>query len=578
MSPTTACHESRQGTRDAFRAASSAFRAASSAFRAAGSACSAALSLLVVATLALAPVGCSSDPAGTPVIDEVEAQLDKLPRTMRVTSAYGGAHRRMLIEGNTWYQTFANRVLLLDSQTGTQMSEVELAPRGTTGPAADLALLGTRLFVVLEDDAVVELDVSTPRTPRYVARWARPELGIAPRRIARIGDEMLVSGDGGVIRLSEAPAEGTTKDDKGRAIPPVPPARMLDGMIVGTVVDADGGPVGCVGRRILRLADGSYLGAASMLLPVPAEYGGGFAFALQASEGAEVGLMGANFRERSSSAVRGTVHAIRICDERFVAVTDTEATTWKFELAPGPDTVSQGEGYQLGTSLTVAVRGARDVGKVKRNRFAVAGSFGRALYRYLPEGDKPGDTFYWTERMPGRLDVAVTDRRRVLAAGVEGSWMYLIGESAELVERDISTPDPQSPTAEVAWGTATSDERREEVVFRIGDRSIGYRPSRGGLVSTLAAADGRVWIGHDHGIDVIGYDAVRGEIVAEDRIVLAGPMIGLFPNRVGGGVSYVSRFDGFGVVRPMRIDQPPVLAPGTVRGYPEFVAPPPPLP
>ncbi len=531
-------------------------------------------SAMVLAALPILGTGCSSDPAGTPIIDEEEAKLDRLPRTMRVSSAFGGAHRRMLVEGNTWYQTFANRVLLLDSQTGTQMSEVELAPRGTSGPAADLALRGSSLFVVLEDDAVVELDVSTPRTPRFVARWARPELGIAPRRIARLGEELLVSGDGGVIRLADAPAEGTSRDEEGRIVPPVPPARMLDGMVVGTVVAAEGGAVGCVGRRILRISDGAYLGAASMLIPVPTEYGGGFAFALQASEGAEVGLMGANFRERSSSAVRGTVHAIRICDERFIAVTDTEATTWKLELTPGPDTVSQGEGFQLGTSLSVAVRGARDVGKIKRNRFAVAGSFGRALYRYLPEGDKPGDTFYWTERMPGRLDVAVTDRRRILAAGVEGSWMYLIGESAELVEREISTPDAQSPTAEVAWGTASCDERREEVLFRIGDRTVGYRPSRGGLVSTLAAADGRIWIGHDQGIDVVGYDAIRGEIVAEDRIVLAGPMIGIFPNRVGGGVSYVSRFDGFGVIRPMRIDQPPVLAPGTVRGYPEFVPPP----
>ena len=143
-------------------------------------------SAMVLATLSILGTGCSSDPAGTPIIDEEEAKLDRLPRTLRVSSAFGGAHRRMLVEGNTWYQTFANRVLLLDSQTGTQMSEVELAPRGTSGPAADLALRGSSLFVVLEDDAVVELDVSTPRTPRFVARWARPELGIAPRRIARL--------------------------------------------------------------------------------------------------------------------------------------------------------------------------------------------------------------------------------------------------------------------------------------------------------------------------------------------------------------------------------------------------------
>jgi hypothetical protein len=88
-----------------------------------------------------------------------------------------------------------------------------------------------------------------------------------------------------------------------------------------------------------------------------------------------------------------------------------------------------------------------------------------------------------------------------------------------------------------------------------------------GLVSTLTEADGKIWIGHDHGVDVIGFDAGTGEIVAEDRIVLAGPMVALYPNRVGGGVTYVARFDGFGLIRPISVDAPPILTPGTVRGY-----------
>ena len=249
-------------------------------------------------------------------------------------------------------------------------------------------------------------------------------------------------------------------------------------MVVGSIVDAEGGPVGCVGRRILRLADANYLGAASMLIPIASEFGGGFGFVLQAKESAEVGLLGTNFRERSSSAVRGVVQSIRIHDERFFAVTETEIVTWKLEATPGSATTSHGEGIQLGALIAAPVRGALDVGKVKRNRFAVAGTFGRALYRYLPEGDKPGDTFYWTERMPGRLDVSVTDRRRVLAGGGrEGVWMYLIGDKAELSERDIVSPDSQNATAEVSWGSASCDEVRaaKRTGHPHGARNLGKR-------------------------------------------------------------------------------------------------------
>jgi len=522
---------------------------------------------LCAALLATLPLACSTAAPGTPVVDEDEAELPPTPRSMRVVSAFGGAHRALVIDGAHWFQTFANRALILDAQTGTLISDIELSPRGTTGPAVDLALHRGGLFVVLEDDAVVELDVSNVRAPRLRARWGRPELGIAPRRLSVLDDTIWVSGVGGAIKLADAPIEGESRDEKGRPTAPTPPLRFLSDSTVGTIVDATDGPAACVGRRILRVGDGAYLGAASMLIPAPAEFGGGYAFVLQGNEGAQVGLMGTDFRERSSSAVQGLVRAIRIHDDRLFVVTDAEVSTWKLEATPGRATTVRGEGTQLGSLVAVRVRGALDVGKVKRNRFAVSGTFGRSLYRYLPEGDQDGDTFYWSERAPGRLDVSQTDRRRILAASDEGAWMYLIEESAELVTRDIVSPDQQSARAEVSWGAASCDERREEVLFRVADRAISLRPSRDGLVSTLASADGRIWIGHDRGIDVVGLDPVTGELVVEDSIFLSGPIVAIYPNRVGGGVSYVARLDGFGVIRPVPVTDPPIKASGTVCGF-----------
>ncbi len=527
---------------------------------------------LAAAPLVLQLPGCSTAPPGTPVVDEDEAKLPPKPKSMRIVSAFGGVHRRAEIDAGIWYQSFGNRILFLDAQSGTRLAELELAPRGTTGPVSDFARRGNRLYAVLEDDEVIEVDITVVRSPLVLRRFGRAELGLVPRIVAIVDGEPYVGGEGGVIRLADAKAIGESLDEDGKPIPPVPPQAWLADRTVGCIIGAEGGPVACVGRRIVRVADGSYLGAANKLIPVPEQWGGGYGFLLQAAEGAQVGLMGPDFRERSSSALRGLVHAIRIFDDRFFAINDFEVATWKFEKDLGPD-VSPGEsvasgGYHLGTPLSVPVKGALDIAKVQRNRFAVSGTFGRALYRYLPEGDQPGDTFYWVERTPGRLDVSVTDRRRILAASREGSWMYLIGEEAELVTKPIASPDRPEFSVEAAWGTAKSNPERTEVTFYIGDRSQVVAPSGGGKVSTMALADGKVWIGHDRGIDVVGFDPLLKEIVVEDRLRLTGPMVALYPNRVGGGVSYVAQYSGFGIVRPVEDDDPPIVAKGCTDGSP----------
>jgi hypothetical protein len=214
----------------------------------------------------------------------------------------------------------------------------------------------------------------------------------------------------------------------------------------------------------------------------------------------------------------------------------------------------------------VPVKGARDVGRVRLNRFAVAGSFGRALYRYLPEGNAAGDTFYWAERTPGRLEACKSDRRRILAASREGAWLYLIGDKAELTDAAIAEPDRGAYAVESAWGAARLADDRTAVEINVKGKVTRFEPPRGGEIETLAIADGRIWTGHLGGIDSYGLDSATGEPVLEDRIVLSGPVFMLYPNRVGGGVSYVSRFGGMGLVRPVPVDAPPTRTPGTVDG------------
>ncbi len=551
--------------------------------------------VVLSAALLAGGTACSTDRPGTPIVDEEDALLPPVPRELRIVSSFGGMHRQIEIVNGVWFQSFANRLLALDASSGAVLSDLELAPRGRSGPLVDFAVDGARIFAVLEDTQVIEIDVSVVRAPIVRTRWSCEQLGILPRTVSFAGGDVLIAGVGGVIRLGDAPLDAHAVDEEGKPIALVPPPAKLVGMTVGGIIDADGGPVACVGRRILRVDDGTYLGAASKLIPLSEQYGGGYGFLLQAGEIAEIGLMGRDFRERSSSALHGTVHSIRLFDDRFFAVNDFEVATWKLETTPGADTVvpepdptdptttpsnttsANGDPprspFVLGSLTSVPVKGARDVGRVQRNRFAVAGSFGRSLYRYLPEGDKPGDEFYWSERLPGRLDVSVTDRRRILAASIEGSWMYLIGERAELTDRPIASPDHPTYSVELAWGSAKASETREEVTFTIEERSHTYQPSRGGKVSTMVVADGKVWIGHNHGVDVLAFDPINGTIVTAAEIRLTGPMIGLYPNRVGGGIAYVAAFSGFGVIRPVKVTEPFVETPGTVRGEIEVSAP-----
>jgi hypothetical protein len=109
----------------------------------------------------------------------------------------------------------------------------------------------------------------------------------------------------------------------------------------------------------------------------------------------------------------------------------------------------------------------------------------------------------------------------------------------------------------------------------MGDKSQVHAIANNALVSGICAADGKVWIGHDRGIDVIGYDPLTQQIVFEDRIRLVGPMVALYPNRVGGGITFVAAQGGFGVVRPVDVEAPPIAARGTRSAFVvgEIVAP-----
>ncbi len=490
-----------------------------------------------------------------------EDRSDRRLRIPRVTDHVGGSHDCVLVRDRVWYVGHGPKLLVLEGRGGKPARTENAGPRGETGAVVDLREWRGDLVGVVDGDAVVRWDLGVPRAPMLIDRVESDALGIRPRTLSMVGNELFIAGDGGVVRASDG-------------------IRFLsDAAVARDVVATSQGLAAVVGRRIRCLADGRFLGAASMLATLPDEAGlkGGFAFVLQATEGATVGLMGSDLRERVGHVIRGSVRAMRLSQDRLWVITDTDMTSWS--LRDGG----------LHDVEYVKIKGARDLAPLTANLFAVVGSFGRAVYRLHEDRDGAGDEFTDVQREPGRLDQSVFDGRRVMAGSVEGFWLYPIRGKATISDR--TTPLTQVPErrATVAWATGriddgdgkeeTPDESRV-LILEGADGKAKWSPPNQGWISTVVAVDGDLWVGHSEGISVLRRGSMELlandedetakqnrkestlaiEVVASMRI--PGPVIWLYPLRTGGGVAWVSRFGGMGVAE-LAVDESSTAKPST---------------
>lgn len=483
----------------------------------------------------------------------------------------GGTHHRSLAVGDVWYATYANSLLVLSASNGLVLSALELMPFGTSGGAVDVVATPSRLdrlFVLLDGTAVVEVSVADPRAPQVVSMRTRRDIGFAPRALGAADGEIFISGEAGVVAWSAVMPRPTAPPSGGRRGTPAeeaPPAASLAGLArerggLGPVVPSAEGPVVVAGRRVHRLSDGAFVGAATSLAPLPDADAqrlgvpGALLFILQSNNGARVGIMGPDIREVDSAAVAGVARRVRVHGNHLFAMNDEEIAVFPILRAE-----SEGSLF-LGEPEFIPVRGARDIAALDDNRFGVVGSFGRSLYRWRPDSSGPGDTFYEARREPSRLTFATTDRRRILAGGAEGSWLYRIGDEVNLVNQPVPQEDGRRRAATGGWGSATVDEGNRAVRIRPRGAMVPpavqgaaptplevvWRPQVEGIVYGVESFAGRIWIWHEHGIDVLAADATG--VRALGHFAVEGPVRYLFPQRVGGAVAYVSEFGGFGVL------------------------------
>jgi len=514
--------------------------------------------LAVALAAALGGAGCT--PTYVP-----EDRTDRREKVLKITHHAGGTHHATVVENGRWFQTFGNELLVIDVTNGRELGRAEGVKFGEGGALTDVLVNGDTAWCVSSSTGLVEFDVSDQNEPKVTTTVLAPELGIEPELVSAVGDQLYVSGRGGVVRIEDR-------------------KRFLTGQSPQHVVPSTVGPVTCVGRRIVALEDGRYLGAASSLLPLPAGIGpaGGYGFILQGQNGASVGLMTPAFAEAAHAAVPAVVRRLRVCGDRLFAVTDRFLYAWRIE------------GNALVEPEEIPLKGGLDIALIRPNHYAVAGTFGRAMYRHKSEERRDGDTFYNVERQPGMLEVAVTDGRRILAGGREGFWLWRIGGEPQITDKTTDLTTVQAPEVSAAWGgarivrekSAEGIERGVAVEVRHDGNVFRHVPDGKPSVHEVEIIDGDVWVGHDRGVDVLR----RAEVMVQDddapgakraagaakgaaapkqhletrievinRWRFEGPVLFIYPERIGGGATMVSLRGGFVLVKPEAVGEAPVF-------------------
>ena len=455
------------------------------------------------------------------------AQADERPKEAYVSHSVGGTHWRTFVDNETWFQGFGPTLLVLSTKNGAVLDKLVCFPVGKSGALVDLVKYQGDLIAVLDRTAVVRIDRTNPSALMVVETIKEKALGIRPESLSVVDGDLYVSGLGGVIRL-----------DTGE--------RFLAGTeVCGRVIGTAVGRVATRQREIIRLSDGIILGRATDLQNISVSAGSSklIAFVDQTKDSARVGIMDSNLQEIAAEVVDGEVTRLREINGRLWAVTPGGMTTWK--IASGG----------LSDEQKIRVRGALDIDMVGPNTYAIAGTFGRALYRLEADESGPGDEFFATTREAGRLERILSDGRRIVGGSDEGNWIYITGGTCEPSRNPIQTVNPPSAVAFGEYGKASIEgadsdvftiESAHRVVVVGNGTSQTIQMPQGAYARTLATVGSDLWIGHDDGIDIWRLDGAKMDRVGKIR--LQGPIVNIFPRRTNDGASWVSLYGGMGVV------------------------------
>jgi len=458
-------------------------------------------------------------------------RLDTRPKDLVCSHSVGGSHWCTLVYRDSVFQGFGATLLVLDPENGSVLAKLVCAMPGKSGALVDMVGHGSDLVAVLDRTSVLRIDISNPRSPMVIESMSEKVLGLRPESVSSVDGAIYVSGLGGVVRV-----------DTGERF-------LASGTVCGRVVGTASGPVTTRSGEIVRLSDGSVLGSATMLVPLPTVGTGRgtidrrYGCVVQGKTEARIGVLNGDLHELAGEVLPGQVSHLRCIQGELWAITAEQIGVWRID-ADG-----------LSALPPIRVRGAIDAAFVGPNTYLIAGTFGRSLYRREADARGAGDEFFATTREAGRLERVLSDGRRIVAGSPEGNWLYMTGGSCEPSTNPIQTMNPPNATIEGAFGKALiegadTDAFTIEVAPRVivedkGQRQVLQMP-QGSLARTVVTVGNDLWIGHDDGIDV--WRRVNGSMIRVARVRLQGPVTNIFARRTDDGASWVSLFGGMGVV------------------------------
>ncbi|MBL6997564.1 MAG: hypothetical protein ISR75_03910 [Phycisphaerales bacterium] len=448
---------------------------------------------------------------------------------IRVRHASQGQSMALEINGEYWYQTIGDSLVIMPKNGGDPFFAKRLASHPGAATCSDILLSDTSLFVLLDGREVLTYDLLAKGDPQLVKRQGALSLGLIPHELLFVGDWPVVIGEGGAVVLSDGA-----------------PLVACGGNVTGIAMSLDSGLVYAMDDKLFSGDTNLQLGSATTIVELNDNADvdlGTLVYTKNLDGRTEVGLMDGAMRVINPQAGKiildGEYRNLFVRRSRLIVVTD--AAVYILGISPNVLEVLQ----------TLRIEGVRDVDVIASNYLALCGEFGRGIYRLKEDRGGSGEQLIRAVYSTGAMVPGEFDLKGVLVPTGDSSLYY--GFDQTLTPFESSAQSVQPPKSAVILGLGASIDPKIGAVIvsdSTGWKTILELPSP---AKTLVPIDGNFWVGTQEGVYVFGSDET-GKCVELASIILSGPILQLIP-LVDGGAAFVS---GAGVVGILELEKEPV--------------------
>jgi hypothetical protein len=373
------------------------------------------------------------------------------------------------------------------------------------GRPADLLVDGASLFLLLDRQAIQRYAIERGQPPRLERTWDVDGLGLIPTRLASLAGEHYAIGVGGVTRLST-----------GERILEIPGEAH-------SLAITNFGPTATSGRRAFQLATGRFVGSASVLAPVVlASSPASFVYARNGDDGSTLGLMDGGLRELD--ALTGA----RSLDEPVLDIRVIGDRAWVF--LPTAVEVYRIDRDRLRSVRSLQLPGPRGLARINAATIRIVGAFGAVDV----DAERLQVNAAGLDPPLGAVSAWRNDGRSVVLRGALADFAY-------------EPPAPPRPTSRSAGESLTAEPGRSAAIvgaraaivpetneLRIATDEAADSASQplelagGPALITVAAVDGRFWIGTSRGLVILTRPR-DGTIDVAERIAIPGGVKAILP-------------------------------------------------